>query len=79
MSHKIAITGTGGGVGQSILKSLYNTGYEIVALDGELLGTGLFAAPVSYLVPFANKPDYISTLLNICKKENISLILKLRL
>jgi len=74
MSHKIAITGTGGGVGQSILKSLYNTGYEIVALDGELLGTGLFAAPVSYLVPFANKPDYISTLLNICKKENISLL-----
>jgi carbamoyl-phosphate synthase large subunit len=74
MPHKIAITGTGGGVGQSILKSLYNTGYEIVALDGELLGTGLFAAPISYLVPFANKPDYISTLLNICKKENISLL-----
>ena len=74
MPHKIAITGTGGGVGQSILKSLYNTGYELVALDGELLGTGLFAAPISYLVPFANKPDYISTVLNICKKENISLL-----
>jgi carbamoyl-phosphate synthase large subunit len=74
MSYKIAITGTGGGVGQSILKSLYNTEYEIVALDGELLGTGLFAAPVSYLVPFANKPEYISTLVNICKKENISLL-----
>ena len=74
MSYKIGITGTGGGVGQSILKSLYNTGYKIVALDSELLGTGLYAAPISYLIPFANKPEYISTLLNICTKENISLL-----
>ncbi len=74
MSYKIGITGTGGGVGQSILKSLYNTGYQIVALDSELLGTGLYAAPISYLVPYANKPEYISTLLNICTKENISLL-----
>jgi carbamoyl-phosphate synthase large subunit len=74
MLYKIAITGTGGGVGQSILKSLYNTGYEIVALDGELLGTGLYASPISYLIPFADKPDYISTLLDICEKESISLL-----
>ncbi|KAF0200317.1 MAG: hypothetical protein FD170_3575 [Bacteroidetes bacterium] len=74
MTHKIAVTGTGGGVGQSILKSLYNTGYEIVALDGELLGTGLYAAPISYIIPFANRPEYIPTLLQICEKESISLI-----
>ena len=74
MVHKIAITGIGGGVGQSILKSLYNSGYEIVVLDSELLGTGLYAAPISYLVPYAYEPDYISSLLNICEKENISLL-----
>lgn len=74
MTYKIAITGAGGGVGQSILKSLYNTDYEIVAFDGELLGTGLYASPKSYLIPFANKPNYVSSLLEICKKENISLL-----
>jgi carbamoyl-phosphate synthase large subunit len=74
MLHKIGITGTGGGVGQSILKSLYNTEYEIVAFDGDQLGTGLYAAPISYIIPYANKPDYIYSLLNICIKENISLL-----
>ncbi len=74
MSYKIAITGTGGGVGQSIIKSLYDTDYEIIALDGELLGAGLYTSPKSYLIPFANKPNYISSLLEICKKENISLL-----
>jgi carbamoyl-phosphate synthase large subunit len=74
MAHKIAITGAGGGVGQSIIKSLYNTDYDIIALDGETLATGLYAVPNSYLIPFVNKPDYISVLLGICKKEGISLL-----
>lgn len=74
MAYKIAITGVGGGVGQSLLKSFYDTDYEIVALDGEFLATGLYTAPSSYIIPFANKPNYISSLLEICKKEKISLL-----
>lgn len=72
--NKIGITGVGGGVGQSVLKSLYDSGYELVALDGEQLAAGLYAAEKSYLIPYANKPNYISTLLEICKKEKISLL-----
>lgn len=71
---KIAVTGVGGGVGQSVIKSLDQTDYEIVGLDGELLGTGLYAVPTSYLIPYANSPEYIPRLLEICEKEECKLL-----
>ena len=49
----IAVTGVGGGVGQSILKSLENSGYNVIALDGEVLAAGLYASSKSYLIPYA--------------------------
>lgn len=72
--YNIAITGVGGGVGQSILKSLTGTDYNLIGLDGELLGAGLYATPSSYLIPYAKDEKYISTLLDICKKENVHLL-----
>ncbi len=74
MPHNIAVTGTGGGIGQSIIKSLYNTDYNVIALDGEPLGAGLYSTPTSYLIPYATDPEYITRLLNICEKENIHLL-----
>jgi carbamoyl-phosphate synthase large subunit len=71
---KIGITGTGGEVGQGILKSLQDTDYELVALDGEYLAAGLYAAKTSYIVPYANKENYIPRLLEICKEEQIDLL-----
>jgi carbamoyl-phosphate synthase large subunit len=70
----IAITGVGGGVGQSILKSLAETDYNLVALDGEFLGAGLYASHKSYLIPYAKDTEYINRLLEICKKEKILLL-----
>jgi carbamoyl-phosphate synthase large subunit len=72
--HKIAVTGAGGGVGQSVIKSLYHTDYDIVALDGEVLGTGLYAAPKAYTIPYSSKDNFIPVLLDICKKEKCSLL-----
>ena len=72
--YNIAITGVGGGVGLGILKSLENSDYNLIALDGELLGAGLYTANKSYLIPYANKSNYIETLLEICKKEKIALL-----
>lgn len=66
---RIAVSGTGGGVGQSILKSLYGTGYEVIALDGEVLGAGLYASAKSYVIPYASDPKYVDAVLDICKKE----------
>ena len=70
----IAVTGIGGGVGQSVLKSLTNTDYNIVGLDGEALAAGLYTVPKSYMIPYSNKPNFISTLLDICQKEKIQLL-----
>jgi carbamoyl-phosphate synthase large subunit len=73
-TNKIAITGVGGGVCQSIIKSLYNTDYELVGLDGELLGAGLYTVPTSYLIPYARTKNFIPSLLEICEKEKIRIL-----
>jgi carbamoyl-phosphate synthase large subunit len=70
----IAVTGVGGGVGQSVLKSLDHTGYNVIALDGEALAAGLYTTCKSYLVPYSSKHDFIPVLLEICKKEKVSLL-----
>jgi len=70
----VAVTGVGGGVGQSIIKTLQNTEYSSVGIDGEVLGTGLYATKKSYVGLYANQPKYIETLIQICKKEDCDAI-----
>lgn len=65
----VLVTGVGGGVGQSIIKSLENTPYEVIGADGEFLGTGLYAAGTGYLIPYASHKDYAARLLDICRRE----------
>ena len=47
------MTGGGGGVGQSVIKSLASTDYELIGLDGELLGTGGDRTKNSDVIPDA--------------------------
>ena len=70
---RIAVSGAGGGVGQSIIKSLQGTDYEVIALDGEPLAAGLYAAFKSYLIPYSNRPEYIEEVLKICEQEKCRL------
>lgn len=72
--YNIAITGVGGGVGQSILKSLADTDYNLISLDGDVLGVGLYVTKKAYKVPYANDSNYIDRLLEICKLEKIDLL-----
>lgn len=72
--YTIAITGVGGGVGQSILKSLHNSGYNSIALDGEVLAAGLYTTSKSFIIPYSSKPEFIPALLQICEKEKVSLL-----
>jgi carbamoyl-phosphate synthase large subunit len=65
----VAVTGVGGGVGQSIIKALQNTEYNVIGIDGEVLGTGLYATKKSYLSFYANHPKFIDRIIEICKKE----------
>src|SRR4030042_5256323 len=71
---RIAVTATGGGVGQSIIKALKDTDYEVIALDGERLGAGLYMVPESYLIPYATDSEYVPFLLNLCKEKQIDLL-----
>lgn len=73
-SVTIAITSVGGGVGQSILKALTMVGYTTVALDADPLAVGLYASPISYIIPHSKDPQYIEKLLTICKKEKCSIL-----
>jgi carbamoyl-phosphate synthase large subunit len=71
---KIAVSGIGGGAGQSVVKALYQTDYQVVGLDGENLATGLYAVPVSYRIPYANAPGFPERLLEVLKKERCSMM-----
>lgn len=70
----ILVTGTGGGAGQSVLKSLQHTNYRVIAADGEVLGTGLYTTGKGYVIPYANSPQFVPRLLEICQIEGVKLI-----
>lgn len=70
----IAVTGAGGGIGQSILKCLAGTRHDVVAIDPDPLAAGLYAAPVAHLGPRADDPGFLDKLLEICERERCSLL-----
>ncbi len=72
--NKIAVTGIGGGVGQSIIKGLNQTDYEIVGMDADSLATGLYSVPIAYKIPRVSDPSYIKVLLQICTQQECKLL-----
>ena len=70
----VAVTGVGGGVGQSIVKALQNTEYNVIGIDGEVLGTGLYATRRSYLGYYANHPKFVDRVIEICGKEKCPIV-----
>ncbi len=70
----VAVTGVGGGVGQSIAKALQGTDYNVIGIDSEVLGTGLYATPKSYLGMYANDKKFIDRIIEVCKKENCKVL-----
>ncbi|MGY5151517.1 MAG: ATP-grasp domain-containing protein [Candidatus Nitrosopumilus sp. bin_6a] len=73
----VLIAGTGGGgTGMEILKSLKmaTQEYKIVATDMWKNSFGLMETPYRYVIPPANSPEYVDSLLKICKKENVQAI-----
>jgi carbamoyl-phosphate synthase large subunit len=70
----IIITGVGGGVGQSVIKSLYGSGYRLVGVDEFPLAAGLYAVDKAYVIPPPDKPEFADRLLEIAKKEDCALL-----
>ena len=73
----VLVTGVGGGsLGRELIKSfqLAKTNYQIVATDMSKTTTGLFETSTRYITPKAESPDYIQSMLKICKKEDVEVI-----
>jgi len=66
MSTKVAVTAAGGGVGQSIIKSLKDTEYESVAIDPSNQAAGLYMADYGYIGKNYTDPEFIDSLISIC-------------
>src|SRR4051794_30894711 len=71
---RILVTGVGGGVGQSLVKSFQNSSYTVIGADGEPWATGLYATRTSYLIPYASDPNYITRIEEICQVEQCALL-----
>lgn len=70
----VMITGLGGGGnGEQILKALKLSAisYKIVGTDMSPFSKGLMEVDYPYIVPPATDPDYIATLLYLCKKHAV--------
>ncbi len=50
-------------------------GSRIIATDNSPFAPALYFADVQYLVPRIDGPEYIDTILDICKKENIQAVM----
>lgn len=74
----ILVTGAGSNCVVNTIKSLRLTGkYKIIATDIYPHSVGAFCADIGYLVSKEDKNNnqFIDDLLNICKKENIALLI----
>lgn len=72
--EKIAVSGVGGGVGQSVIKALYETNYSLIGLDGEYTAAGLYAVPKAYHIPYARSEQFIPRLTEILQQEKCRLL-----
>jgi carbamoyl-phosphate synthase large subunit len=82
MKKNILVTAVGGrSVGSGILHSLLRSSTEvsdrwnIVAADADSFAWGLYKVENKTLLPFANSPDYISSILDAIKQFNLDAII----
>lgn len=70
----VLVTGVGAsGVGYQILSALRlaETEYNIVTADTTLLSRGLSLGSAQYILPTADSPDYLPSVIEICEKHRI--------
>ena len=74
MNKRVLVSGVGGGIGQSILKSLQGSAYTAIAADADPLAAGLYAAERAYRIPRADSPEFLPRIMEICRQEKCVLI-----
>jgi len=74
----VLVTGVGGGgVGEQVMTALRlaDASYRIIGTDADPMSLGLFLADKSYLVPRAEDESYLPKLIQICRKENVRVVI----
>jgi len=74
----VLVTSAGGAAGQNCIDALRNQDEltcKIIAADANPLSAGLFKSDKSFIVPSINNENYISTLLSICARESVDVII----
>ena len=78
----VLVTAAGGIVSQGIIKSLklpnmkkdHHVMYEIVTTDINAQAAGLYRGNVGILVPPPSSPDYVESIIKICKEQNVQAV-----
>lgn len=75
--RKVLITGIGGNVGQGILRNIIHLDYDIflVGTNTTAVSAGNHLCDVVYQVPFSTNKNYLKSILEICEKEKVELII----
>lgn len=74
----VLVTSAGGASAVNVIEALRAQGQlpvRLVAVDMEPTAAGLFLADAGYTIPGARDPSFIPTLLDICEREAIGVIL----
>jgi carbamoyl-phosphate synthase large subunit len=69
----IAVSGAGGGVGQSIIKALAQGPYRVVALDSSPLAAGMYTTGTAYTIPMARSAKFVQRVLEVCAAEGVEI------
>jgi carbamoyl-phosphate synthase large subunit len=75
MNDRVLVTGAGGGVGQSVLKSLRGTKYEAVAYDSSPYAAGLYMTQLSWVGLESKHPEYIQNITAAVKEFDCKFII----
>lgn len=77
MSLSLMVTGVGAIIGQGIIKSLKNSGLSLrmIGIDANPSAVGFQWVDVKYIVPMADDSSWCDAVINICKKEDVVLVL----
>lgn len=78
MTINVLVTGVGGGSqGNEVLKALRlaDTRCRLIGVDMNPTSLGLYQTDVSYVVPPAQHPQYLPALLEVCRKEDVRVLI----
>jgi carbamoyl-phosphate synthase large subunit len=77
----VLVTAVGGIVGQGILKCLKlankkndQTSYKIFAVDASPQAAGLYRSDGGFVIPSVSAPDYLSSVIKICREQQVEAI-----